>query len=155
MSMSMKEHPWLVTTTIQGDGVTIKYDVTKPNRSDAVRKAYRINAEGKGELVGDGEEFDGLVLDVNDKDQFTAAYMFGGLRMPLAEGETVSRGDKLVGGLGPGSAKGYVKSAEDVVRPANNANAAAVLTAVRANAAAAKGKGYVLNFDTENALVAK
>ena len=38
--MAIKEHPFLVTTTLQGDGVTIKYDVTKPNRSDAVGKAY-------------------------------------------------------------------------------------------------------------------
>ena len=53
--MAIKEHPFLVTTTLQGDGVTIKYDVTKPNRSDAVGKAYRMNADGKAELVGDGD----------------------------------------------------------------------------------------------------
>ena len=61
--MAIKEHPFVVTTTtLKGDGVTIKYDVTsKPNRSDAVGKAYRMNADGKAELVGDGEEFDGKV----------------------------------------------------------------------------------------------
>ena len=48
--MAIKEHPFLVTTTLQGDGVTIKYDVTKPNRSDAVGKAYTINADGRQSL---------------------------------------------------------------------------------------------------------
>ena len=49
--MAIKEHPFVVTTTLKGDGTTIKYDVTKPNRSDAVGKAYRMNADGKAELV--------------------------------------------------------------------------------------------------------
>ena len=110
--MAMKEHPFVVTTTLKGDGTTIKYDVTKPNRSDAVGKAYRYNkTTGKAELVADGEEIDGKVLHVDDKHNITAAYMFGGLRLPLGATEEVARGDKLVGALGPDSAKGYVKAA--------------------------------------------
>ena len=47
--MAMKEHPFVVTTTLKGDGTTIKYDITKPNRSDAVGKAYKYNkTTGKG-----------------------------------------------------------------------------------------------------------
>ena len=68
--MAIKEHPFLATTTLKGDGVTITYDVTKPNRSDAVGKAYRMNADGKAELVGDGEEFDGKVTHVDDATQY-------------------------------------------------------------------------------------
>ena len=150
----LKEHPWLVTTTFQGDGVTIKYDATKPNRSDAVGKFFKLNADGKGELVGDGEEFDGKVIAVEDKHKFTGAYMFGGLRAPLGTRATVSRGDKLVGALGPNAAKGYVKPATAVTRPADNADAAAVRTAVQALADNAKGKGSVINSDTTHALVA-
>lgn len=146
----LKEHPFLVTTTFQGDGVTIKYDITKPNRSDAVGKAFKINADGKAELVGDGEEFDGKVIDgVNDKHQFTGAYMFGGLRLPLGEGATVTRGDKLVGALGPSNAKGYVKAAPAI--PASPTDEATLSAAVTATL---KGNGKVLKSDTTHALVA-
>ena len=160
--MAIKEHPFVVSTTLQGDGVTIKYDVTKPNRSDAVGKAYRMNADGKAELVAAGNEIDGKVLHVDDANNITAAYMFGGLRLPIGDSETVAKGDKLVGALGPSSAKGYVKTA-----PAATALAALVtadidtdaekLTAYNAartqisNLAA--GKGAVINFDTTDALV--
>ena len=51
--MAMKEHPFVVTTTFQGDGRTIKYDATKPGRSDAVGKAYKLNGD-TAELVADG-----------------------------------------------------------------------------------------------------
>ena len=115
--MAIKEHPFLATTTLKGDGVTIKYDVTKPNRSDAVGKAYRMNADGKAELVGDGEEFDGKVTHVDDNHNITAAYLFAGLRLPLGDSATVAKGDKLVGALGPGSAKGYVKAVPELALP--------------------------------------
>ena len=150
----LKEHPFLVTTTYQGDGDTIKYDATKPNRSDAVGKAYKLNVDGKGELVGDGEEFDGVVTEVDDDHKFTAAYMFGGLRLPLGNGATVARGDKIVGALGAGSAKGYVKAATKPTRPADDADAAAVRSALQTHADADKGKGKVREFDTTHALVA-
>ena len=106
----LKEHPFLVTTTFQGDGDTIKYDITKPNRSDAVGKAFKINDDGKGELVEDGDEIDGKVISVDDDHKFTAAYMFGGLTLPLGDGETVKRGDKIVGALGASNAKGHIKA---------------------------------------------
>ena len=115
--MAIKEHPFVATTTFKGDGVTIKYDVTKLNRSDAVGKAYRMNADGKAELVGDGEEFDGKVTHVDDNHNITAAYLFAGLRLPIGDGEAVSKGDKLVGALGPDSAKGYVKSVPELTLP--------------------------------------
>ena len=145
----LKEHPFLVTTTFQGDGTTIKYDITKPNRSDAVGKAFKINAAGKGELVEDGDEIDGKVIAVNDNHEFTGAYMFGGLTLPLGNGATVARGDKVVGALGASSAKGHVKGAPAI--PASASNEAAVLAAVTATL---KGSGKVLKSDTTHALVA-
>ena len=84
--MAIKEHPFVATTTFKGDGVTIKYDTSKPNRSDAVGKAYRMNADGKAELVADGDEFDGKVTHVDDNHNITAAYLFAGLRLPLGDG---------------------------------------------------------------------
>ena len=145
----LKEHPWLVTTTFQGDGTTIKYDITKPNRSDAVGKAFKINANGQGELVGDGEEIDGKVIAVDDDDKFTAAYMFGGLTLPLGNSATVARGDKVVGALGAGSAKGHVKGA-----PAVNAGETTTETLASQVVNARKGAGKVLESDTTHALVA-
>lgn len=174
----LKEHPFLVTTTFQGDGDTIQYDKTKDNRSDAVGKAFKLNADGKGELVGDGDEIDGKVIAVDDDHKFTAAYMFGGLRLPLGNGETVTRGDKVVGALGPNRAKGHVKAVSapaalptdlaalaadgDVdsdtkrrtVHNAARTQINSVSATVSALVAAAKGKGSVVDSDTTHALVA-
>ena len=164
--MAIKEHPFLATTTLKGDGVTIKYDVTKPNRSDAVGKAYRMNADGKAELVGDGEEFDGKVTHVDDNHNITAAYLFAGLRLPLGDGETVSKGDKLVGALGPDSAKGYVKAASSAAALEaleatdidDDAKKLAAYNAARTQISnlvdATQGKGSVVDFDSTDALVA-
>ena len=152
----LKEHPFLVTTTFQGDGDTIQYDITKPNRSDAVGKAFKINpTTGHGELVEDGDEIEGKVIAVDDDNKFTGAYMFGGLRLPLGAGATVARGDKLVGALGAGSAKGYVKAAAAVTRPASDfADLTAATTTAQAIIDNEKGNGKVLEFDSTDALVA-
>ena len=173
--MALKEHPFVVTTSIPHDKLTIKYDITKKNRSLAVGRVYRINDDGKAELPGDGEEFDGVIIAVDDT-QITGAYMFGGLRVPLASNETVKRGDKLVAGLGPSNAKGYVKAVSAPADlPANLANLAGTdidddtkkLSAYNAartqiNSVSAtvddlvdivKGKGSVLEFDTTHALM--
>ena len=151
----LKEQPFVVTTTIPHDKTTITYDITKPNRSDAVGKVYKVNSDGKAELPGDGEEFEGVITHVS-KTHITAAYMFGGLCVPLANSATVARGDKLVAGLGPSNAKGYVKSAEvadlaDVDAAPNQAEHNAVRAALNT---LKKGKGNVLEFDTTHALLA-
>ena len=174
--MALKEHPFVVTTSIPHDKSTIKYDITKKNRSTAVGRVYKINDDGKAELPADGEEFDGVIIAVDDT-QITAAYMFGGLRVPLASNETVKRGDKLVAGLGPSNAKGYVKAVsapadlptdladlagtdiDDDTKKLAAYNAArtqinSVSATVDDLADAVKGKGSVLEFDTTHALMA-
>ena len=165
----LKEHPFLVTTTFQGDGSTIKYDITKPNRSDAVGKAFKINADGKGELVDDGDEIDGKVIAVDDDHKFTAAYMFGGLRLPLGENATVTRGDKVVGALGASNAKGYVKALPALDLPDDLDAETGTVDLTKHNAlrtainslkdevetlADLKGKGSVIDSNTTHALVA-
>ena len=173
--MALKEHPFVVTTSIPHDKSTIKYDITKKNRSTAVGRVYKINDDGKAELPADGEEFDGVIIAVDDT-QITAAYLFGGLRVPLASNETVKRGDKLVAGLGPSNAKGYVKAVsapadlptdladlagtdiDDDTKKLAAYNAArtqinSVSATVDDLADAAKGKGSVLEFDTTHALM--
>ena len=165
----LKEHPFLVTTTFQGDGSTIKYDITKPNRSDAVGKAFKLNDDGKGELVEDGDEIDGKVISVDDDHKFTGAYLFGGLRLPLGENAEVTRGDKVVGALGPDKAKGHVKALPDLSLPSDLTEVSAAATQAEHNAvrtalnslkgevetlAGLKGKGSVIESDTTHALVA-
>ena len=165
--MAMKEHPFVVTTTLKGDGTTIKYDITKPNRSDAVGKAYKYNkTTGKAELVADGEEIDGKVLHVDDKHNITGAYMFGGLRLPLGNSATVAKSDKLVGALGPDSAKGYVKAASSAAALEaleatdidDDAKKLAAYNAARTQISnlvdATQGKGSVVDFDATDALAA-
>ena len=152
---TMKEHPFVVTTSIPHDRSTIQYDKTVKNRSPAVGKVYKINADGKAELPGDGEAFDGVILSVDDT-HITAAYMFGGLRVLLANSATVARGDQLVAGLGPGSAKGYVKSGAvsdlaDVGAAPTQAEHNAVRAAINT---LKKSKGAVVDFDTTHALLA-
>ena len=123
----------------------------------------------KAKFVGNGEEFDGKVLDVDDDHKFTAAYMFGGLRLPLGNNATVARGDKVVGALGPGSAKGYIKAVPDLSLPADLAEESGAVDLTKHNAirtavnslkgeveelAGLKGKGSVIEFDATHALVA-
>ncbi|MDE0681613.1 MAG: hypothetical protein OXI63_01740 [Candidatus Poribacteria bacterium] len=175
--MALKEHPHVVTTSIPHDKKTITYDITAKHRSTAVGKVYKINADGKAELPADGEAFDGVIIAVDDT-QITGAYLFGGLRVPLASSATVKRGDKLVAGLGPSSAKGFVKAVsaltalpattdvDDVVAgdvDSNAKNAAeqthtrdyakGVGTTVENIVEALKGKGSVMEFDTTHALI--
>ena len=172
----MKENVFFETDTFQGDGETIKYDATKRNRSDAVGKAFFINADGKGELCGDGVEIDGIVLQVASDDKFTGAHLFGGLFFLIGKDQTVSKGDKIVGALGPSNAKGYIKSAPAITAlPAvladleatdinddteklaayNAARTAinAISTTVGDMIAANNGKGKIRDFDTTKALV--
>ena len=167
----LKEHPHVVTTSLRHDNSTIKYDITKKNRSDAVGKVYKINADGRAELPADGEAFDGVIIAVDDK-QITGAYICGGLRVPLAKAAdgtvtTVARGNMLVAGVDASNsdAKGYVKAVAfpsdltelaeaDVDTDAERVTAHnAVRTQINAVVAALKGKGYVLEFDTAHALL--
>ena len=118
--------------------------------------------------MADGDEFDGKVTHVDDANNITAAYLFAACVCHLVMSVTVAKGDKLVGALGPSSAKGYVKSVpelslpsdlEDVAATATQAEHNAVRTAINSLKAEVetlsglKGKGAVIDFDTTDALV--
>ena len=150
----LKEHPWMVTTTFKHDKTTITYDITKPNRSDAVGKVFKLNASGVAVLPDDGDAFDGVITYV-DADEITAAYLCGGLRVPIASGATVVRGQRLVAGLGPSSAKGYVKPGPADLTDIGAAPTQAQHNAVRQALNGVKDlRGRVIDFDTTHALVA-
>lgn len=178
--MALKEHPFVVTSSFTADGDTIAYNKNMENRSTAVGKAFTLNADGKAELVDDGDEIIGKVLAVDDDNVMTGAYICGGLRLPIGDNQTVARGDKLVGALGANNAKGYVKALSGTLRTLgtpektdhvdtdldtptevsdaiNKTNTAVNTTAAAVNAlgvAVNKGRGFVVNFDDTDALVA-
>ena len=178
--MNMKEHAFIVTSSFNADNDTITYDKNTENRSTAVGKAFTINANGKAVLVADGDEIVGKVLAVDDDNVMTGAIICAGLRLPLGDSQTVARGDKLVGALGPKSTKGFVKAVPsppsavatnarvnyqdsdvsdttNIDDALNTTNGALNQTAVAVNSLRTivnKGRGLVLNFDETDALVA-
>jgi len=178
--MALKEHPFVVTSSFIADGDTITYDKNAENRSAAVGKAFKINADGQAELVADGDEIVGKVLAVDEDNVITGAYICGGLRLPLGNSVTVARGNKLVGALGADSAKGFVKAvaaapeavdtdaktdyadadvgtSTDLDEIFNTTNTALNATATAVNALGKivnKGRGLVVDFDEIDALVA-
>ena len=81
----------------------------------------------------------------------------------LGESATVAKGDKLVGALGPDSAKGYVKAVPELSLPSDLEAIAATATQAEHNAlrtainslktevetlSGLKGKGSVVDFDS-------
>ena len=93
--------------------------------------------------------------------------MFAGLRLPLGDSATVAKGDRLVGALGPDSAKGYVKAAPSAAAALealeatdidDDAKKLAAYNAARTQISnlvdATKGKGSVIDFDSTHALAA-
>ena len=178
--MTMQEHPFIVTSSFKADNDTITYNKNAENRSTAVGKAFTVNADGKAVLVADDDEIVGKVLGVDDDNVMTGAILCAGLRLPLGNSQTVERGDKLVGALGPESAKGYVKAvpappnavatnarvnyqdsdvsdAANIDDALNTTNGAINRTAVAVNSLRTiinKGRGLVLNYNEADALVA-
>ena len=178
--MKMQEQPFVLTSSFIADNDTITYDKNAENRSTAVGKAFTINADGKAVLTADGDEIIGKVLAVDDDNVMTGAYIFAGLRLPLGKDATVARGDKIVGALGPDSAKGYVKSVPappaavatnarvnyqdtdvadntNIDDALNTTNGALNKTAVAVNNLrniVNKGRGLALNFNETDTLVA-
>lgn len=178
--MALKEHPFVVTSSFTADGDTITYNKTVENRSTAVGKAFTVNADGKAELVSDGDEVIGKVLAVDDDNVMTGAYICGGLRLPIGDSETVARGDRIVGALGEDSAKGYVKSVpappaaiatnakvnyqdsdvadntaiDDIFNTTNGALNRTASAVNQLGTIVNKGRGLVVDFDDDDALVA-
>ena len=178
--MNMNQHPFVITSSFTADDDTITYDKNAENRSTAVGKAFTINTEGKAVLVSDGDEIIGKVLAVDDDNIMTGAYICAGLQLPIGEGKTVARGDKLVGALGPENAKGYIKAVpappnavatnarvnyqdsdvsdttniDDALNATNGAlnRTASAVNSLRTQIN--RGRGIVLNFNNTDALVA-
>jgi hypothetical protein len=98
---------WLVET-FKIDDSTITYDATQEGGSAAVGKGVTLSGNDTVALVGDGEKVEGMLLHV-ESDGVAAVVTEGVVELPGGAGASLTRGKKIVGDLGPSSAKGYIR----------------------------------------------
>ena len=116
------------------DGSTIVYDYTKRNGSAAVGKAVTLSADKTVALAADGDAIVGKLNSV-EPDGVCNVTVKGWVELPAGNGATVTRGTKIVGALGPSSAKGYIRNAAsgtatELVKARGMIEAVGVTTAV-------------------------
>lgn len=102
----------LLTATFIADGVTILFDRTQPGNATAaiLNKAVSLSADGTVQLASDGEAVVGKLILLEADLRCTVA--IGGIvTLPGGASATLTRGGKIVGALGPASAKGFVRVA--------------------------------------------
>ncbi len=94
------------------DAVTITYDGTKARGAAAtmIDKAVTLSGNGTVALAADGDAVHGRLESV-DPDGKCSVQTGGNIRFPGGASATLTRGTKIVGALGAGSAKGYIRSA--------------------------------------------
>ncbi len=98
---------WLVEN-FKIDASTIIYDATKEGGSAFIGKAVTLSGNDTVALVGDGEKVEGMLLKV-ESDGVAAVVTEGVVELPGGTGAVLTRGKKIVGDLGPSSAKGYIQ----------------------------------------------
>lgn len=131
--------------TYKIDNSTIVYDATKANGAadTMIGKAVTLSADDTVALAGDGDAIEGKLILV-ESDNKCSVQVAGVMTLPGGDSATLTRGKKIVGDLGPASAKGYIR---DVVV------AAGTYAAAEANEAL-KARGRIINVaDTANVVV--
>lgn len=94
--------------TYKIDNSTITYDQDEEGGSAQVGLAVTFSADDTVALVGDGEAVVGKLLKV-ERDNKCSVQVGGVMTLPGGENATLTRGKKIVGDLGPSSAKGYIR----------------------------------------------
>lgn len=89
------------------DNTTITFDRTKVGGSDQVGLAVTI-VSGQAALAGDGEGVEGKLILV-EPDGKANVQVGGYMSLPAGEGAALTSMKKVVGDLGPSSAKGYIR----------------------------------------------
>ncbi len=91
------------------DNSTITYDRDEENGSAQVGLAVALSDDGTVALAADGNAILGKLLKVESDDK--ANVQTGGyVDLPGGEGATLTLGAKIVGDLGPSSARGYIRA---------------------------------------------
>ncbi len=98
----------LVVETFKYDS-SIVYDSTKSGGSASAGLAVTINGNGQVGLVADAEGIHGKLLSVED-DGFCSVAVNGVVDLPAGNAVTVTAKSRIVGALGPASAKGYIRN---------------------------------------------
>ncbi|GIW06367.1 MAG: hypothetical protein KatS3mg060_1172 [Dehalococcoidia bacterium] len=94
--------------TFRIDNATITYDATQPGGSAVVGRAVGLSAAGTVELVANGDEVLGKLIAVEPN--LTATVQTGGYcTLPGGQGASLTLGKRIVGALGPGNARGYIR----------------------------------------------
>lgn len=96
--------------TVKIDNSTITFDATQPGGAAAtmIGKAVTWSADDTVALVADGEYVLGKLIKVN-ADLTATVQKWGMATFPAGASASVTRGKKIVGALGPSSAKGYIR----------------------------------------------
>lgn len=99
-----------VYRTYKIDDSTITYDATKPGGSEQVGLAVTFSAADTVALTADADEVIGKLILVESDDKCTVM-TDGTMALPGGDGAALTLGTKIVGDLGAGNAKGYIRSA--------------------------------------------
>lgn len=97
-----------VPVTYKADGTDIVYDKTKKHGSSAYGLAATPSGNGTIRLAGDGDKVVGRVGVVESGNK--VALHTGFVELPAGDGATVTAGFPIVGDLGTGSARGYIRN---------------------------------------------
>jgi len=94
--------------TFKIDNSTITYDADEDNGSAEVGYAVGLSAANTVELVGDGEEVIGKLIQVHS-DNFATVQTRGYCTLPGGASATLTLGAAIVGDLGAAAAEGYIR----------------------------------------------
>jgi hypothetical protein len=100
--------------TYKIDGVDIVYDAAQPNGSAAVGRAVMLSGNGIVRLVADASKVEGKLIHV-EPDGYCKVECGGVVELPAGNAATVTAGSRIVGALGPASARGYIRNANSAV----------------------------------------
>ncbi len=130
--------------TYKTDNSTILYDKTKVGGSAQVGLAVELSTDDTVALAQDGNPVEGKLVEVFD-DNTCSVEVDGYVDLPAGASAAVNIGRKIVGALGPSSARGYVRA----VAAAAGAFAQATMQD------ALNGRGRIINNDDTTKLVIK
>jgi hypothetical protein len=103
--------------TAKIDGVTLTYDATKTNgigKAAGTGDAVTLSANDTVALTDDGNYVYGKVLKI-ERDLFATIQKWGMADLPAGAGAAITRGRKIVGDLGAGGARGFIREADPAV----------------------------------------
>lgn len=112
-------------TSLEGigyEGVTLKadnsgdivYDATQPYGSAAVGRAVMMSGNRQIRLVGDGQAIYGKLLKV-EPDGMCTVQDDGKCHLPAGAGAVITVDSKVVGDLGAGGARGFIRNVDAAV----------------------------------------